>query len=135
MARPLKPCGTLAAYRRHLRHGESACDACLAAVAAEKASKRSAARDAGAAVVRLAVAAEPPVLAEQDDKIDPLAEALENLRVIKASMHEAPPQSLAALSKRRQELVALIAELQGKQEVSLADQLAAIRARRTGTAD
>ena len=67
--------------------------------------------------------------------IDPLAEALENLRVIKASMHEAPPQSLAALSKRRQELVALIAELQGKQEVSLADQLAAIRARRTGTAD
>lgn len=135
MPRPLKPCGTLAAYRRHLRHGEAACEECLAAVAADKASKREAARDAGARVVRLAIAAEPPVLERPDDTIDPLTDALENLRLVKATMHDAPPQSLAALSKRRQELVALVAELQGKQEVSLADQLAAIRARRTGTAD
>ena len=26
-----KPCGTLAAYRRHLRHGEIACDDCVRA--------------------------------------------------------------------------------------------------------
>lgn len=26
--RPLMPCGTVAAYRRHLRHGETPCDAC-----------------------------------------------------------------------------------------------------------
>lgn len=25
---PLKPCGTPAAYRRHLRHGEEPCSAC-----------------------------------------------------------------------------------------------------------
>lgn len=34
MARELKPCGTPAAYRRHLRHGEAACQACLDAEAA-----------------------------------------------------------------------------------------------------
>ncbi len=28
MARDLKPCGTHAAYRRHLRRGETPCDAC-----------------------------------------------------------------------------------------------------------
>jgi len=28
MDRELKPCGTSAAYRRHLRHGETPCDAC-----------------------------------------------------------------------------------------------------------
>jgi hypothetical protein len=29
--RPWQPCGTRAAYRRHLRHGEQPCRACLAA--------------------------------------------------------------------------------------------------------
>ena len=31
MSRALKPCGTDAAYARHLRHGEQACDPCLEA--------------------------------------------------------------------------------------------------------
>ncbi|MDR1266595.1 MAG: hypothetical protein LBK42_13820 [Propionibacteriaceae bacterium] len=31
MERRLRPCGTQAAYRRHLRHGEKPCGACLAA--------------------------------------------------------------------------------------------------------
>ncbi len=33
-ARHLRPCGTLAAYRRHLRHGERPCERCKAANAA-----------------------------------------------------------------------------------------------------
>lgn len=32
---PTRPCGTSAAYRRHLRHGEKACDACVAASRAD----------------------------------------------------------------------------------------------------
>ncbi len=28
---PTQPCGTLAAYRRHLRHGETPCAACRVA--------------------------------------------------------------------------------------------------------
>jgi hypothetical protein len=31
---PTEPCGTLAAYRRHLRHGEEACQPCKDANAA-----------------------------------------------------------------------------------------------------
>ena len=31
MVRELEPCGTLAAFRRHERAGEDACNACLAA--------------------------------------------------------------------------------------------------------
>lgn len=33
MARELKPCGTSAAYRRHLRRDETPCEACTAAEA------------------------------------------------------------------------------------------------------
>ncbi|WP_395109829.1 hypothetical protein [Actinomadura sp. SCN-SB] len=35
MARDLKPCGTTAAYQRHLRRGETPCDACREASNAE----------------------------------------------------------------------------------------------------
>jgi len=31
VTRKLKPCGTLAAYKRHLRMGEKPCDACTSA--------------------------------------------------------------------------------------------------------
>lgn len=34
MSRELKPCGTPAAYRRHLRHDEEPCEACRAAESA-----------------------------------------------------------------------------------------------------
>lgn len=38
----LKPCGTRAAYARHLRHGEPACEDCLAANRARTAEVRRA---------------------------------------------------------------------------------------------
>ena len=41
----LKPCGTSAAYRRHLRNGEEACAECKSAVAAEKMEKLDGDRD------------------------------------------------------------------------------------------
>lgn len=31
-----RPCGTVAAYRRHQRHGEPPCDACRQAMAAQQ---------------------------------------------------------------------------------------------------
>lgn len=39
----VKPCGTLAAYRRHLRHGEHACEDCLRAERRAQADRRAAA--------------------------------------------------------------------------------------------
>ncbi|GAA1714554.1 hypothetical protein [Brachybacterium phenoliresistens] len=42
MARELKPCGTTAAYKRHRRRDEEACDACKRAVRDEKRARRAA---------------------------------------------------------------------------------------------
>lgn len=133
MARELKPCGTSAAYRRHLRNDEPACELCLAAVAAQKMDRLDGDREAR----KLSVLADvvplnfPP--SDDSDEFDPLADAKENLRLVKVALDDAVPREVSALSKRRQELVALIAELGGSKEVSLADQLAEIRRRRTGT--
>lgn len=41
MARQLKPCGTPAAYRRHLRHDEEPCEKCKRAARDEKRLQRS----------------------------------------------------------------------------------------------
>lgn len=37
---PVQPCGTLAAYRRHLAHGEPTCKACRAANAAHSRNRK-----------------------------------------------------------------------------------------------
>ena len=120
MAQSLAPCGSVAAYNRHRRNGEEPDAACKAAKAADKRGRR-AARDVEAAQV---VAADfRPIV----DDVDVLAEERENLATVKAAMLSAPPQSLAALSKRRSELVARIAELESAasgERKSLADQVA-----------
>jgi hypothetical protein len=64
---------------------------------------------------------------DAEGDIDPLQDARENLALVKAALRDAVPREVAVLSKRRQELVALIVELGGKKEVSLADQLRDIR--------
>lgn len=127
MPRKLQPCGTPAAYRRHLRNGEKPCLPCARAHAAAK-EERAAKRRADEAPVRLNVVAN--VTAADDGDIDPLQDARENLAEVREAMKSAVPREVAGLSKRRQELVALIVELGGKKEVSLADQLAAARAER-----
>lgn len=38
--RPTAPCGTLAAHKRHVRHGESPCDLCRIAASAERQRRR-----------------------------------------------------------------------------------------------
>lgn len=136
MARELKPCGTLAAYRRHRRHGEQACDACLAAVAADKAERKAAGQVKAAAVVRLAVASQPA--SPPASGVDDLEDAWENLRLIRGAMDEATPSSMAALSKRRDELIDRIKRLEARTAKSegggLLDQLAARRAARIANA-
>ena len=49
MTRQLRPCGTIAAYERHLRHGEQACAACLEAVRLRSARYRASRKAAEAA--------------------------------------------------------------------------------------
>lgn len=38
---PTEPCGTAAAYRRHLRHGEPPCDECILADRERQADRRN----------------------------------------------------------------------------------------------
>lgn len=127
MSEPLKPCGTYAAYRRHLRNDEPMDELCAQAGRDQKNKRADGARELSAVNVSLAIAAEPPVEFESE-----LDEALENLRIVKAAMHEAPANTIAALSKRREELVSHVARLRAasKPEMSALDQLAQRRAER-----
>lgn len=127
----LKPCGTYAAYRRHLRNDEPVDDACAAAAREQKQARSDAGRDASAAVVALAVLDEPT-----PEIVDELGDALENLRIVVAAMREAPANSIAGLSKRREELAGRVARLQGanKPKESTLDQLAKRRAQRLAEA-
>jgi len=129
VARELKPCGTPAAYRRHLRNGEEPCAACLTAVREDVNKARDERRTASSRAVLEAVVSAPPV-----DEIDPLEDAKENLKIVKAAMQDAPHNTIAQLSKRRQELVELIKELSSADPgVSLKDELAAARSARRST--
>lgn len=123
MARNLKPHGTDAAYRRHLRAGEPACEECLAGERERKKAKREAAR------VKLV---EVPKVAQT---IDALEEALDNLAIVKAALHsgQAPLHTIAGLTKRRDELVDRVKELQGSvsAKASVIDELTSRRQRRT----
>lgn len=103
------------------------CDPCSEAAREQKNVRAESARVDSAEIVALAVASEPEV-----ESVDELAEALENLRIVKAAMSEAPANTIASLSKRREELVHRIAQLQkaDKPEMSTLDQLAERRAER-----
>ncbi|WP_461638704.1 hypothetical protein [Leucobacter sp. BZR 635] len=131
MAAPLKPCGTLAAYRRHLRKGEAACAECLAEVAADKQRRADERRAGQAAAVRAQLSAVPD-LVEPARAIDELDEAYATLTWIKAQMDSGVAQGAAALAKQRMELVALIKRLESasKPEVSALDEIARKRAER-----
>jgi tRNA uridine 5-carbamoylmethylation protein Kti12 len=132
MPRPRAACGTLAAYRRHKRMDEPVDDACAAAMLADKQAHRQEEREADANVVKLAIAAAPPIAEDTDE----LQELRDNLVIVKATMLDAPSNTIAALSKRRQELVADIRRLekQARPEKSALDQLADKRAARLAAA-
>jgi Rad3-related DNA helicase len=131
MPRPRAACGTFSAYKRHKRLGETVDAACADAARKQQQDRRAEARTASAAVVQLAVAAEPAPTG-----IDELDELRENLRIVRATMQDAPHNTIAALSKRRQELVAEIRRVERltKPEASALDQLANRRAARIAAA-
>lgn len=126
----LKPCGTFAAYNRHRRRHEPVDDACAQAARDQKNVRVDAKRDASAQVVQLTLASTPPT------DPSPLDDALENLAIVKAAMASAPANAIAALSKRREELVASVERLKkaDKPEESALDQLARRRAERLAKA-
>lgn len=130
MARELSQCGTPAAYRRHKRRGEPVDDACAQAGRDQKNVRKDAERSDSGAAVGAAVLVEPAV-----DVFDPLEETKDNLRIVRAALRSDPPHNtIAALTKRRDELVDRIRSIMAETpEVSAFDQLAAKRAARRGS--
>lgn len=115
MARELKPCGTHAAYRRHLRAGEQPCEPCRAAAREQKNARKQAQREAAAAEAQAAV---PAVT----DEVDRRQVLLEVLAVLRGQLATAPPQSVAAIAKQVRDTVN---ELEGPGEQA-AEQLSPI---------
>lgn len=133
MASELQPCGTVAAARRHQRNPEKwgpMCAECQQAVRDEKNGRKDAERAESAAAVSAAVEAEPV-----PDEVDPLAEALDSLRIVRAVLRSdaTPANTVAALTKRRDELVDRIERLRAAAvpvEVSRIDELTSRRRER-----
>lgn len=128
MARPLAECGTFTAYKRHKRNGEPVDLACAQAARDQRSERVTAQKLEVAEVVKLAIVEAPAA----PDGIDELAEARENLRIVKATMQAGVPTGMAALSKQYADLVALVRRLenQSKPGVSALDQLAQRRQER-----
>lgn len=134
MARELKPCGTVAAARRHRRRGEPLCDACRQAERDQKNNRVRVKMEASAEAVKKAVAQEPEV-----EEVDALAEALDSLRIIRAVLRdgETPANAVAGLTRRRDELVDRIEQLRQAQvevkAVSAVDEITSRRRRRAAS--
>lgn len=128
MAKPLAPCGTFTAYKRHKRRGEPVDAACEAAMREQKNERTAAARKAANEVVRLAVSEVGPPA----EAIDELEKLRWNLAVLEAAMRSGAASGMAALSKQHAELVATIHRLETREKpgVSVLDQLAQRRAER-----
>lgn len=97
MGRALLPCGTFAAYRRHLRAKEAPCDPCRQAARDQKNNRKDAQRKEAAEAAREAT---PPV--EEIDRRQILLEVLASLR---GQLKEAPPQSVASIAKQIRDTV------------------------------
>lgn len=124
MARELKPCGTPAAYRRHLRAKEPACGPCKEAWREQKNSRKVAERQESA--VR-AVEATPPV-----EEIDRRAILLEVLASLRGQLREAPPQSAGSIAKQIRDTLDALGEDAGEETVKVnpLDEIAKRRAER-----
>lgn len=137
MAAEVQPCGTIAAARRHQRNPEKwgpMCAECQQAIRDEKNGRKDAERAESAAAVSAAVEAEPA-----PDEVDPLAEALDSLRIVRAVLRSdaTPANTVAALTKRRDELVDRIERLRAAAvpvEVSRIDELTSRRRERRAAA-
>lgn len=128
MARPLAPCGTFSAYKRHKRNGEPVDPACAQAARDQKNARTAAKRAEAAEVVQLAIVAAPT----EHESVDELERLRWNLRILEATMEAGVPTGMAALSKQHAELVARIVKLEASAspKESKLDELARRRAER-----
>lgn len=127
------PCGTYRAYARHNRYGEDIDEACAQAARDQANGRTRMQSEVQEERLNEALDREPAV---DPAKLAELEELLENLRIIRATMKVAPPNAIAGLSKRREEVTAKIVKLRDgdkKEKGSALDQLNARRAARAAS--
>jgi hypothetical protein len=127
MIREVQPCGTSAAYQRHLRRGETVDEACQVAWREQKRERTRVLQTASGASFAAVYAASDPV-----GDVDPLEEARDNLRILRAALRADPPaNTVSALTKRRDEAVDRIRMLESvKPGLSILDELTSKRSNR-----
>lgn len=121
MPRPLAPCGTFSAYRRHLRRDEPVDDACREAANAEARERRAAKREQQTVRVpafasTTAAADDAPAPAKSGQPLEEIDELRAMYEVLKAHMQEAPPQSIAAIVRQADAVLVRITEIEGREE-------------------
>lgn len=147
MPRPKAPCGTYAAYRRHLRLNESVDDACRAAQREHDGNRStSAAARQTRAVEKTPEPPAPPVVvppAAQTaeghvSRVEVLQEMLQDSRELVKELRRSDPARVYLQMREQREVLRELAELQGNGQVkgvTLADQLAEARERRKADAE
>ncbi|MFJ2502560.1 hypothetical protein [Microbacterium sp. NPDC087592] len=130
MGRPKAPCGTDAAYRRHLREGVEVDEACRRAhtAAGRKSSGRTKPRAAAKPEFTPAPEAPPTDDVEQPDDMKLI---VDTLRTVFKNVAEKDPTRIAPIARVFQTAVeATRGPVETPKELTLADQLAAARAAR-----
>lgn len=108
MARELKPCGTPAAYNRHLAHGEEACEDCKRAMADYRAAKRGTPKSQETMADILPAATFDGLPTTPSGDIDFKAEYVRLYLYLNGALPNAMPREVAALVREMRGLLAEI---------------------------
>ena len=142
MARPIKyQCGTKQAYQRHIKRGENPCAKCITAKHGRIDERREETeyitdelgewQEADDMFIKIG-----PIL-DEDNALIELADLRENYKLVREKMLTSGARDLAPLSKRREELMDRIVEIQEamasegqevvEEKMSIVDEMAARR--------
>ena len=142
MARPIKyQCGTKQAYQRHIKRGENPCAKCITAKHGRIDERKEETeyitdelgewQEADDMFIKIG-----PIL-DEDNALIELADLRENYKLVREKMLTSGARDLAPLSKRREELMDRIVEIQEamasegqevvEEKMSIVDEMAARR--------
>jgi len=129
MGRSKAPCGTDAAYRRHLREGTPVDDACQAA------HTEAGRRYRQAALTPPATPTERAAATDEDDETDDMQLIVDSLRIALKAATKSDPTKIAPIAREfRFAVEAARGPVEAPKEKTLAEQLAEARAARAARA-
>ena len=142
MARPIKyQCGTKQAYQRHIKRGENPCAKCITAKHGRIDERKEATEytpdELGAGQEQDDMFIKIGPILDEDNALIELADLRENYKLVREKMLTSGARDLAPLSKRREELMDRIVEIQEamasegqevvEEKMSIVDEMAARR--------